>query len=521
MTDQRKTRPFRNVVSNWSVFLFSVVANFFVTPLIVRSLGDTVYGVWVLLGSLVGYLGLLDLGVRGAVTRYVSRLHAAADHESAARFASAGLFLFSASSTVTVLAGLALAASLNHFFAIPAPLLTDARIAVVLIACTIALALLGGVYGGVVTAMQRFDLVGATEIGVEAVRVASVVLALRNGMGLVALATIHVGCGLLRFLTYFVLSRRVYPELRVARRLWTRTQLKKILSFSMASTALQGAGTVIFQLDAIVIGAFLPVATITYFSIASTLSRYGSAVVSGISYTVTPRASAQQGSGDMNGARRTGLVGGRLAGLVHSPIVVTLLLRGGTFIGLWMGPQYADLSGRILQVLSIGYWFIAGRQIMSTTIMGLNRHCALIPAMWVEALLNLGLSVVLVRSMGVMGVALGTTVPALLMTPVYPILFSRMLTIRPSRIWGELWLRPSLAVVPFMVGTFAFERFAVPGSMVAFFAQVAAALPLAFAGAWWIGLTREERSSFTAMVSPWLHRFPRSRKREPAGATDE
>ena len=203
------------------------------------------------------------------------------------------------------------------------------------------------------------------------------------------------------------------------------------------------------------------------------------------------------------------------------PIVVTLLLRGGTFIGLWMGPQYADLSGRILQVLSIGYWFIAGRQIMSTTIMGLNRHRALIPAMWVEALLNLGLSVVLVRSMGVMGVALGTTVPALLMTPVYPILFSRMLTIRPSRIWGELWLRPSLAVVPFMVGTFAFERFAVPGSMVAFFAQVAAALPLAFAGAWWIGLTREERSSFTAMVSPWLHRFPRSRKREPAGATDE
>jgi O-antigen/teichoic acid export membrane protein len=80
-------RPIRNVLSNWSVFLFSAVANFFVAPFIVHSLGDSGYGAWVLLGSLVGYLGLLDLGVRGAVMRFVSRLHAAGDHEGAGRVA--------------------------------------------------------------------------------------------------------------------------------------------------------------------------------------------------------------------------------------------------------------------------------------------------------------------------------------------------------------------------------------------------------------------------------------------------
>jgi O-antigen/teichoic acid export membrane protein len=496
------------VLSNWGVFVFSTIANFFVAPFVVHSLGNAAYGAWVLLGSLVGYLGLLDLGVRGAITRFVSRLHATADHEGAARFASAGLFLFSVSATIAILAGLGLAAVLDRLFEIPPALLPQARIAVILIACTIALALLGGLYGGVVTAMQRFELNGATEIAVEAVRITAVVLALRSGEGLVALAAIHLGCGILRFVIFFVLSRRVYPKLRIVRGRWKRSELRQVFGFSLASTALQGAGTVIMQLDAIVIGAFLPVAMVTYFAIAGTLSRYGKAVVNGISYTVPPRVSAQQGRGDMEGARRTGLLGGRVASLVHLPIVATFLVRGGTFIGLWMGAEYVDLSGRVLVILSLAYWFMAGRQIMVTTLMGLNRHGSLIPVMWAEAVLNVGLSVALVRPLGVIGVALGTTVPSLLLTPTaYPLLFSRVLAIPPARVWRDLWLRPTLAVLPFLLASLAFERLTTPTSLVGFFAQILAVLPVAAAGAWWVGLRREERVTAGQFAPPWLRRI--------------
>src|SRR2546427_3011707 len=59
----------RNVLSNWGAFAFAAVVNFALAPVVVHALGDTAYGVWSLLVSLTGYLGLLDLGVRGAVTR--------------------------------------------------------------------------------------------------------------------------------------------------------------------------------------------------------------------------------------------------------------------------------------------------------------------------------------------------------------------------------------------------------------------------------------------------------------------
>ena len=71
-----------------------MVTSLFRSRYIVHSLGDGAYGAWVMLSSLVGYLGLFDLGTRGAVTRYVATYHAARHHEKARRIASTALVLF-------------------------------------------------------------------------------------------------------------------------------------------------------------------------------------------------------------------------------------------------------------------------------------------------------------------------------------------------------------------------------------------------------------------------------------------
>ena len=72
-----------STVANWMAFAVAAVVSFMLSPFIVHRLGNSAYGTWVLLGSFVGYLGLLDFGVRGAVTRYVANQHAASDHQGA------------------------------------------------------------------------------------------------------------------------------------------------------------------------------------------------------------------------------------------------------------------------------------------------------------------------------------------------------------------------------------------------------------------------------------------------------
>src|SRR5215468_7962119 len=96
-----------SIVSNWLAFAVTAAVGFVLAPYMVSRLGDSQYGLWVLVGSLVGYLGLLDLGVRGAVTVYVARHHGTGDDRAASRIVSSALFLFAiTATTVVVVAGL-------------------------------------------------------------------------------------------------------------------------------------------------------------------------------------------------------------------------------------------------------------------------------------------------------------------------------------------------------------------------------------------------------------------------------
>src|SRR5262245_26501632 len=149
-------RSLRNVISNWASFAVSVVIGLFLSPFIVHSLGDSAYGAWVLLSSLVGYLGLLDLGTRSAVTRYVANYHATHRHEDAGRIASTAVGLFGGLGLLAVAASAVLALLVNHAFHVPEELAYVARIALVVSGVNVAVPLVAGGFGGIIVVGERF-----------------------------------------------------------------------------------------------------------------------------------------------------------------------------------------------------------------------------------------------------------------------------------------------------------------------------------------------------------------------------
>ena len=129
MNSAVRTRPslIGNAFANWGAFLYVAAIGFFLSPIVVNSLGSTAYGVWSLLVTVVGYLGLLDFGVRGAVTRYIAHHHAAADHESSSLIATAAIVLFGAMGVLAILISCGLSWLAPVAFHIPAELLPEAQ----------------------------------------------------------------------------------------------------------------------------------------------------------------------------------------------------------------------------------------------------------------------------------------------------------------------------------------------------------------------------------------------------------
>ena len=86
------------------------------TPLMLRLLGKSEYGLYNLVASIVAYLGILNFGFGSAYMRYYSRYKVQDDREKIATLNGMFLIIFSVLGFVAVLAGSVLAFNSDIIF---------------------------------------------------------------------------------------------------------------------------------------------------------------------------------------------------------------------------------------------------------------------------------------------------------------------------------------------------------------------------------------------------------------------
>jgi len=492
-TQNRPSRFARNAAANWITFLFSAVVSFFLSPFIVQHLGATGYGVWSLLVGLIGYLGLLDLGIRQAVNRYVAHHHAAAAHDESSSIVSAAVRLFGLLGVVAILLSGIVAYLTPVVFNIPEALTDDTRIIVVLGGFTVAITLIGGVFGGVVTGLQRFDVQCCLETFLTIVRSAAIVLALLKGYGLVALASIHLVASLLNCIAYRIAAGRLYSELQLRFRGALLPHMRILVSFGASLSVIFVLNVLIMYSHNVVIAVFLPIEALTFFAIAKNLTSQVSGVTGALAHLMTPRVSALMSTGSSKvGEEVLGVA--RLVTLVIAPISATFLLRGESFITLWMGPAYGPTSAEILRILAIVIWLDASRFVIQQSLVGMGKQRMLIPGFGIEAAVNLALSIVLVQRLGIVGVALGVLIPGVVVNLGYvPRCLSKAAGVPVRHFYRSALLLPTVACMPFAIAIAAIERYFPAKNLAVFFLQVIAVLPLVPATAWFLCLTTAEK----------------------------
>jgi O-antigen/teichoic acid export membrane protein len=271
-----------------------------------------------------------------------------------------------------------------------------------------------GVFSSTLSALNRYDLRSYVTLTQLAIRVISVVAVLRAGRGIVAIAFCEllataVGYGLLVFF-----ARRTYPELTIRLTKPKREILRRVWSYSVYAFLQTIAIQLIYQSDNLVVGAFITASAVTFYSFGNSLCRYTQQLVSAMTMTFTPAASTYEASGDTASLRALYYNGTR------ATMVITLILRGGSFIGVWMGPQYSKASGTVLAILATALMFSLQNSAAGAIAFGVEKHKALTKWAIGEAIANLTLSIALARKYGINGVAIGTLIPNLVVQCISP-----------------------------------------------------------------------------------------------------
>jgi len=404
----------RSLVASWAGYGANIIVMLFLSPYVVHSLGDARFGLWSLLMSITGYLGLVEIGVRASTGRYVNYyLGSRQSHRVSAVINTSLIFYCLASVMVMVLAG-GLGLSFGYLFPKIDPELSSQALWILLMmAVNVWMGLWGSTFGQLLMARDRFDLINVVQIVSLVARAVGTVLVLSWGAGLLALSGVLVFSSFVGLVGTVWSARRFGAPVIYSRRLASWACFREIFSYGAWSFLGNASTRAIFYASAAIIGVMLDATDVAYYSIGLILIDAGRDLVAFVCRVITPdiqklaaSSKAQTGRVMMMATNATMLIA---VGLVGG-----LITLGPQFIREWMGPQYGR-CGEVLVIISASQLGVMANFACNTSLNALG-HVRLVALIFAtEAALNLVLSVVLVwMGYGIVGVAWGTAVPAAL-----------------------------------------------------------------------------------------------------------
>jgi O-antigen/teichoic acid export membrane protein len=493
----------RNVFSNWVGLVLNMATAFWMSPFLVRSLGDTWYGLWVLIRSTTGYMSLLDGGLRISIVKYVAKLDAQDDAAELNRIVTTALSIYGGLSILVLFGTFGIAAAFPHMFKVAPDVLPTARWVVIIAGASVASSLVNAVFGGFIAGMQRYDIANQTGIVVLILRTIAIVWLIWEGYGIIALCLVHLSTQIGTGIWQAWLCFRLRPDLRIARSYISLKSTKTLYGYSVFVLMNNMANILTFRTGEILAGMFLGPVSVTYYAIAGTLTEYLQKIIVTMTMVLHPYSSAKEAKGDAAGLRRGVLMGAKVCLLIGLPVTAVLVILGQPFIAAWMGASYAVQAGPVLVVLALGRMFWFAQAGTGEILLGVGRHKQLAILNLITGCASFLGGMLLIRRYGLLGMAIGAAIPLVVIQGVIiPIYTSRALQIPGADYVREGVVRPLAAALPYALLLVLGAHYYPPHTLPAIFLMVVAASPAFLVSAWFLAFGREERQTYLPLLLP-------------------
>lgn len=411
-----------NALSQGIVFAINLT----LFPFIVSHVGKEVYGIYLLVMAFTGYLGVLELGVTAAVTKYVAELTAKKDQEGVKKIISASFSLFFVIGLVVAAILFILSFCFDHIFAVEAANKIVMRQLFWVAAIASLFIWPGKIFTRVLGGFQRYDWLAVIKVGEIVLIGASAYLIFSRGLGIVCFLLLSYLFIILEYIGAYIIGRYCLLKSKIIFPYFNKEAFKTIFSFSFFLFLGNLVGILIFNFDSFVIGAFVSVSALTLYGVGFSLQGGFRAFNSLLGSPLFPAGADMEGRNEHDKQKELLFKGTKYMTLVFVPSVIITIIFAKLFINNWMGMGFVE-SILPAQVL-ISFWLFNNTIEVGTGLLTAKGYVkVLFKISALNALLNLGLSLILVRPLGILGVVLGTTIPMVLVG--FPLVLHQILKV--------------------------------------------------------------------------------------------
>ena len=314
------------------------------TPYMLRMMGQSEYGLYSLVASVVAYLTILDMGFGNTIIRYTAKFRAEGKTEEQETMFGMFIVLYSIIGLVAFLLGLILYFNLDLIYgnALTGDELEKTHILMLLMIFNLGVTFPLSIFGSIVTAYERFVFQKLIQIGRIILNTLLMIVLLEMGyraIGMVVLITVFNITSLL--LNFWYSKYKIKIKIRFGKFDWKFFRELAGYSFYIF------LGAIIDRLyrssGQLVLGAFVGTAAVAIFAVGIQLEQMYMGFSTAISGVFLPKVTAMT-SMEKSEKEISNLFvrTGRIQFIVMAFILTGFILFGQQFIILWAGENYRD-----------------------------------------------------------------------------------------------------------------------------------------------------------------------------------
>lgn len=385
------------------------------TPVMLRLLGQNEYGLYQLVSSVVSNLGMLNFGFSGAYIRFYSRYKVSNEKEEIARLNGMYMVIFLALSVICILCGSVMVANAERIFGegLTAQELGKAKILMWFMVLNMAFSFPNSVFDCCITAHEQFVFQRLMNVmrGVLNPFITLPLLIIGYGsVGMVLVSTLSM-------LFSFILNMRFTLKRLDERFLFKGFRLgllKEMWVFTFYIFLNSIIDQINWSVDKFLLGRFAGTVAVAVYGVGAQLNSMYLQFSTAVSGVFTPQVNRVVAESN-NNRELTALFTkvGRIQFLILSLILSEFVILGESFINLWAGAEYG-ISYYVALLLIVPVTVPLIQNLGIEIQRAKNMHKTRSVVYLFIAILNVLLSIPLVKMYGAMGAAVGTAVSLVL-----------------------------------------------------------------------------------------------------------
>lgn len=419
------------------------------TPFMLRMMGQSEYGLYSLVASIVSYLTVLDLGFANAIVRYTAKFRA--EGKISEQYEMFGMFflLYIGISILTLLVGSILYFNIDTLFgqSMNETELYKIRIMMLLMIFNLAFTFPMSIWGAIITAYENFvfqKLVNIIRIILNPIVMIIMLLMGYRAIGMVVVTTAFNVVTLL--INWWYCRNKLHIQVLFGQFHWGFFKEVSIYSFWIFLNAIMDR--IYWSTGQFVLGMFKGATTVAVYSVAIQLQSMYMGLSNAISGVFLPRVTSLVINGNNKKVLSDLFI--RIGRIQYSVLIFVLLsfvLFGKQFIKFWASESYIDsYYYALLFLVPLTVPFMQNTGILILQARNMMKFRSIIYLF--ISLFSLIIAVPLAKKYGGIGCAfanmLGLTIGQIIVMNIY---YLKMVNIDILRFWKEIC---QMSVVPFL-----------------------------------------------------------------------